>query len=172
VTSSHVKIAARDSEFIKNRSTLMPVLAFTTTLILIGLLGGLVFPEKINQGLDAVQSAFDADAKPTDAQVSEGLITENRYQGVQTETMYLPQDGEGLASVDKVIKHEDSVENINVSEEDVSLVLPEPIAIGMTDKEFEHFKQQLVEIPPEVNLEVTSGAVCEKCASIIYRPIL
>ena len=172
VTSSHVKIAARDSEFIKNRSTLMPVLAFTTTLILIGLLGALVFPEKINQGLDAVQSAFDAGAKPTDAQASRGLITENRYHEVQTETMYLPQDGEGLASADKVVKHEDSVENISVSEEDVSLVLPEPIAIGMNDKEFEHFKLQLIEIPPEVNLEVTSGAVCEKCASIIYRPIL
>ena len=86
--------------------------------------------------------------------------------------MYLPQDGEGLPNVDKVVKHDDSVENINVSEEDVSLVLSEPIAIGMTDKEFEHFKQQLVEIPPEVKLEVTSGAVCEKCASIIYRPLL
>jgi len=172
VTSIHVNIAARDSEFIKNRSTLMPVLAFTTTLILIGLLGALVFPEKINQGLHAIQSALDADAKPTTTQASGGLLTENRPQEVQTETMYLPQDGEGLPNVDKVVKHDDSVENINVSEEDVSLVLSEPIAIGMTDKEFEHFKQQLVEIPPEVKLEVTSGAVCEKCASIIYRPIL
>ncbi|MCH8080312.1 MAG: AAA family ATPase [Proteobacteria bacterium] len=219
VTSSHVKIAARDSEFIKNRSILTPVLVATTTLILLVSLGGLVFPGKINQGLHAIQSALDADAKPTNAQASEGLFTENRTQEVQAETIYLPQDGESLStdeiaqegqstiagfedsqllepgisgqsklnlgglkmsseikplsSVDTLFEHQSAAKSINVlEEEEVLLALSEPIAIGLTDKEFERFKQQLLEIPPEVKLEVTSGGVCEKCASIIYRPIM
>jgi len=70
--------------------------------------------------------------------------------------VYLPEDGKDIPNVD----------------EEVSLVLSEPVAIGLTDREFERLKQQLVEIPPEVKLEDTSGVVCEKCASIIYRPIL
>lgn len=215
VTSSHVKIAARDSEFIKNRSILTPVLVATTTLILLVSLGGLVFPGKINQGLHAIQSALDADAKPTNAQASEGLFTENRPQEVQAETIYLPQDGESLSSgegqstiagfedsqllepgisgqsklnlgglkmsseikplssVDTLFEHQSAAKSINVlEEEEVSLALSEPVAIGLTNEEFERFKQQLVEIPPEVKLEVTSGRVCEKCASIIYRPII
>ncbi len=219
VTSSHVKIAARDSEFIKNRSILTPVLVSTTALILLVSLGGLVFPGKINQGLHAIQSALDADAKPTNAQASEGLITENRPQEVQAETMYWPQNGESLSiaesaqegqstivgledsqllepgisdqskldlgglkmsseikplsSVDTLFEHRSAAKSINVlEEEEVLLALSEPIAIGLTDKEFERFKQQLLEIPPEVKLEVTSGGVCEKCASIIYRPIM
>ncbi|MCH8263353.1 MAG: AAA family ATPase [Proteobacteria bacterium] len=215
VTSSHVKIAARDSEFIKNRSILTPVLVSTTTLILLVSLGGLVFPGKINQGLHAIQSALDADAKPTNAQASEGQITENRPQEVQAETIYLPQDGESLSSgegqstiagfedsqllepgisgqsklnlgglkmsseikplssVDTLFEHQSAAKSINVlEEEEVSLALSEPVAIGLTNEEFERFKQQLVEIPPEVKLEVTSGRVCEKCASIIYRPII
>jgi len=213
VTSSHVKIAARDSEFIKNRSILVPFLVSTTTLILLVSLGGLVFPGKINQGLHAIQSALDADAKPTNAQASEGQITENRPQEVQAETIYLPQDGESLSSgegqstiagfedsqllepgisgqsklnlgglkmsneikplssVDTLFEHQSATKSINVlEEEEVLLAFSEPVAIGLTDKEFERFKQQLVEIPPEVKLEVTSGGVCEKCASIIYRP--
>ncbi len=217
VTSSHVKIAARDSEFIKNRSILVPVLVSTTALILLVSLGGLVFPGKINQGLHVIQGALNADAKPTNAQASEGLITENRSQEEQAETMYWPQDGEGLSTaeiaqdgqsyfagfegsqslepgisdqskldqgrlkmsieieslsgVGMLFKHESAAKSINVSEEEeVSLALSEPVAIGLTDGEFERFKQQLVEIPPEVKLEVTSGGVCEKCASIIYRP--
>lgn len=217
VTSSHVKIAARDSEFIKNRSILTPVLVSTTALILLVSLGGLVFPGKINQGLHAIQSALDADAKPTNAQASEGLITENRPQEVQAETMYWPQNGESLSiaesaqegqstiagledsqllepgisdqskldlgrltmsikiesllGVDTLFEHQSAAKSINVlEEEEVLLALSEPIAIGLTDKEFERFKQQLLEIPPEVKLEVTSGGVCEKCTSFIYRP--
>ena len=217
VTSSHVKIAAQDSEFIKNRSILTPVLVSTTALILLVSLGGLVFPGKINPGLHAIQSALDADAKPTNAQASGGQITENRPQKVQAETIYLPQDGESLStdeiaqegqstiagfedsqllepgisgqsklnlgglkmsseikplsSVDTLFEHQSAAKSINVlEEEEVSLALSKPVAIGLTDKEFERFKQQLVEIPPEVKLEVTSGGVCEKCASIIYRP--
>jgi len=213
VTSSHVKIAAWDSEFIKNRSILTPVLVSTTALILLVSLGGLVFPGKINQGLHAIQSALDADAKPTNAQASEGKITENRPQEVQAEKIYLPQDGESLSSgegqstiagfedsqllepgisgqsklylgglkmssenkplssVDTLFEHQSAAKSINVlEEEEVSLALSEPVAIGLTDKEFERFKQQLLEIPPEVKLEVTSGGVCKKCASIIYRP--
>ena len=217
VTSSHVKIAAQDSEFIKNRSILTPVLVSTTALILLVSLGGLVFPGKINPGLHAIQSALDADAKPTNAQASGGQITENRPQEVQAETIYLPQDGESLStdeiaqegqstiagfedsqllepgisgqsklnlgglkmsseikplsSVDTLFEHQSAAKSINVlEEEEVSLALSKPVAIGLTDKEFERFKQQLVEIPPEVKLEVTSGGVCEKCASIIYRP--
>ena len=78
-----------------------------------------------------------------------------------------------LSSVDTLFEHQSAAKSINVlEEEEVLLALSEPIAIGLTDKEFERFKQQLVEIPPEVKLEVTSGGVCEKCASIIYRPIM
>ncbi len=83
-------------------------------------------------------------------------VAENQSQEEQIETMYLPEDGKGLPDVDA----------------EVSLVLSEPVAIGSTDREFERLKQQLVEIPPEVRLEAPSGVVCEKCASIIYRPIL
>lgn len=164
VTSSHVKIAARDSEFIKNRPTLIPVLVSTTVLILLVLFGDLVFPGKINQGIHAIQRAFDTNAKPGNAQASAGQMSENMPQEVQAETIYLPQDGESLPTAEIAAK------SINESEEEVSLALLEPIAIGLTDREFERFKQQLLEIPPEVKLEVTSGRVCEKCASFIYRP--
>ena len=79
-----------------------------------------------------------------------------------------------LSSVDTLFEHQSAAKSINVleEEEEVSLALSEPVAIGLTNEEFERFKQQLVEIPPAVKLEVTSGGVCEKCASIIYRPII
>ena len=216
VTSSHVKLAARDSEFIKNRSILTPALAATTALILLVLFGSLVFPGKINQGIHAIQSAFDTNAKSGNAQVVKGQMSENRPQEVQAETIYLPQDGESLStdeiaqegqlvvagfegsqllelgisglgkfdqgglkmiseikplsSVDTLFQHRSAAESINEPEEEVSLAPSGPIAIGLTDREFERFKQQLLEIPPEVKLEVTSGRVCEKCASFIYRP--
>lgn len=185
VTSSHVKIAARDSEFIKNRTFLTPVMVSMVVLIFLVLTGGFIFPEKISQGLQAIQLSLDADAKPAGIQIDSGQtdtgqmdsgqinsVTENSSEEEQVETLYLLQDGEGLPNVDAVVKHEDSVESISVSDEEASLVLSEPVAIGLTDREFERLKQQLAEIPPEVRLEATSGVVCEKCASIIYRPIL
>jgi len=198
VTSSHVKIAARDSEFIKNRTTLAPVLVSVAILMLVVLIGGLVFPGKINQGIHAIQNSLDIYVKTTNVQVPEGpsitenqastelipensnvehpvqdSLTENSTQEEQFETMYLPQGGEGLPNAESVVKDGDPVEIINVSEqEDVSLAMTEPVAIGLTELEFERFKQQLVTIPPEVKLQEGSEAICEKCSSIIYRPKL
>ena len=99
-------------------------------------------------------------------------VTENSFEEEQTQTIYLPQDDKALPNIDVVVSHGDLAESIKVSEAEVSLALSEPVAIGLTDTEFERLKQQLVELPPEVRLEAMSGVVCEKCASIIYRPIL
>lgn len=177
VTSSHVKTAARDSEFLKNRTFLTPVMLSMGVLVFLVLTGGLLFPAKISQGLQAIQLSLDADTQSAPMQMDSGQINsdqiksepanedipaidnsvaENQSQEEQIETMYLPEDGKGLPDVD----------------EEVSLVLSEPVAIGLTDREFERLKQQLVEIPPEVKLEGASGMMCEKCASIIYRPML
>jgi len=190
VTSSHVKTAARDSEFLKNRTFLTPVTLSIVILLFLVLTGGLIFPAKISQGIQAIQLSLDADIKPAGIQVDSGQtdtgqidtghvesgqinsVTENSSEEEQAETMYLPQDGKAQPTVDTVVSYGDTVESIKVSEVEVSLVLSEPVAIGLTDGEFERLKQQLVEIPPEVRLEATSGVVCEKCASIIYRPIL
>jgi len=182
VTSSQVKTAARDSEFIKNRTFLTPVMVSMVVLIFFVLAGGFIFPAKISQGLQAIQLSLDADTKPAGIQIDSGQtdigqmdsgqiisesanenilaidnsVTEDQSQEEQIETVYLPEDGKDIPNVD----------------EEVSLVLSEPVAIGLTDKEFERLKQQLVEIPPEVKLNGRSEMVCEKCASIIYRPIL
>jgi len=182
VTSSHVKTAARDSEFLKNRTFLTPVMLSMVVLVFLVLTGGLLFPAKISQGLQAIQLSLDADTQPAPIQIDTGQmdsgqinsdqiksepankdipaidnsVAENQSQEEQIETMYLPEDGKGLPDVDA----------------EVSLVLSEPVAIGLTDREFERLKQQLVEIPPEVKLEGAAGMMCEKCASIIYRPIL
>jgi len=151
-------------------------------LIFLVLAGGFIFPAKISQGLQAIQISLDADTKPADTRIDTGQmdsgqtdtgqiisestnedipaidnsVAENQSQEEQIQTMYLPEDGKDLPNVD----------------EEVSLVLSEPVAIGLTDTEFERLKQQLVEIPPEVILEGAAGMLCEKCASIIYRPIL
>ncbi len=200
VTSGHVKIAAHDSEFIKNRTTLAPVLVSVAALILVVLIGGLVFPGKINQGIHAIQSSLDIYVKTTNADVPvpEGpsitanqasavlisestnvtqpvqeALTENSTEEEQFETIYLPQDGEGLPNAESVVKDGDSSEIINASEQEVVLLaMTEPVAIGLTEAEFERFKQQLVAIPPEVMLEEGSEGICEKCSSIIYRPKL
>jgi len=182
VTSSHVKSAARDSEFLTNRTFLTPAMVSIVVLIFLVLAGGFIFPAKISQGLQAIQISLDADTKPADTRIDTGQmdsgqtdtgqiisestnedipaidnsVAENQSQEEQIQTMYLPEDGKDLPDVD----------------EEVSLVLSEPVAIGLTDTEFERLKQQLVEIPPEVILEGAAGMLCEKCASIIYRPIL
>ena len=192
VTSSHVKTAARDSEFLKNRTFLTPVMLSMVVLVFLVLTGGLLFPAKISQGLQAIQLSLDADTRSAPMQIDSGHIetgqmdsghidsgqinsdqiksesanedipavdnsvAKNQSEEEQIETMYLPEDGKGLPDVDA----------------EVSLVLSEPVAIGLTDTEFERLKQQLVEIPPEVILGGSSGMLCEKCASIIYRPIL
>ena len=78
-----------------------------------------------------------------------------------------------LSDLKKLLEDGDTVETIYLSEnEDSPLHLYEPVAIGLTEQEFERFKQQLVAVPPEVDLDGSSGDVCERCASIIYRPIL
>jgi len=169
VTSTQVKTAARDSEFIKNRTFLTPIMVSMVVLIFLVLAGGFIFPAKISQGLQAIQLSLDADTKPVGIQIDSGQtdtgqmdsgqinsVTEDQSLEEQIETVYLPEDGKDIPNVD----------------EEVSLVLSEPVAIGLTDKEFERLKQQLVEIPPEVKLNGRSEMVCEKCASIIYRPIL
>jgi len=185
VTSSHVKTAARDSEFLTNRTLLTPAMVSMVVLIFLVLTGGFIFPEKISQGLQAIQLSLDADAKPAPIKIDSGQVdkdhidsgqiesvTENSSEEEQVETKYLPQDGMALPTVDAVVSHVDSVKSVSVSDEEVSLALSEPVAIGLTDREFERLKQQLLEIPPEVRLDGESGVVCEKCASIIYRPIL
>lgn len=239
VTSSHVKIAARDSEFLNRKTILIPTMVSMAGLILLILIGSLVFPGKINQGVQVIQKSFSTFTKPTSIQIEDtstltenqtlverapddtlsGVstleqstdveVTESSSQDEQFETIYLPQDREVLtvsssakigqtdvtstddneildlhalikgkiisspSDLDAFIKDGNTQESTSISEkEDVSLIFSEPSAIGMTEQEFERFKQQLMMVPPEVNLDGTSGDGCEKCASIIYRPIL
>ena len=251
VTSSHVKIAARDSEFIKSRIFLTPALVSMAVLVFVVLLGGIVFPEKISQGINTIQKSFDINVKPGNKQVLQeststgnqaltalvsedavyvkpthdlsnsvrlneniqaidGSVSGNSMAEEQIETIYLPQDGEAmsisevaeedrqsggmsmsdedvlelarlirdneigsLSELKKLLEDGDTVETIYLSEnEDLPLLPSEPVAIGLTEQEFERFKQQLVVVPPEVDLDGSSGDVCERCASIIYRPIL
>jgi len=235
VTSSHVKTAARDSEFIKNRTFLTPVVVSMVVLIFLVLVAGFLFPAKINQGIQTIQKSFATYAKTINTRVTEasvstenqplavvsGLgqnddleVTESSTEEEQIETKYLPQHSKvfvlseilepeqpvsGQATVtsnedrklmdlsalikgqkitspsdlDAWVKDEYIEETIYISEkEDVSLALPEPVAIGMSESEFERFKQQLLEVPPEYRSGGGSGMVCEKCSSIIYRPVL
>jgi type II secretory pathway predicted ATPase ExeA len=235
VTPSHVKIAARDSEFIVNRTFLTPTMISMVSIILVILIGGLVFPEKINQGIHVIQGSLGTYSKTTNVQateeptitenqastelVSESLSTEhlnqdvlmeNSTQEAQFDTMYLPQHDasrivdeasslvaglEGrqlleLSALDQdklnqgygpgsLTTNDELYEKVNSAEitkflekEDVSLSMAEPIGMGLTEQEFERFKQQLVAIPPEVMLEMGSEERCEKCSSLIYRPKL
>ncbi len=103
VTSRHVKIAARDSEFNRNRNFLTPVSISMAVLIPAVLLGTITFPEKIVQGIHAMQESFDtkmeamswtsiqdlADSTPTD----EAVVAKSLVQEQEGETIYLPQDG-------------------------------------------------------------------------------
>ena len=78
-----------------------------------------------------------------------------------------------ISELKKLIENGGLVETIYLSENADLLLLPsEPVAIGLTEQEFERFKQQLVTVPPEIDLHGSSGEVCKKCSSIIYRPIL
>ncbi len=235
VISSHVKAAARDSEFHKRRTSLTPVMVSMVVLIFLVLTAGFLFPAKINQGIQTIQKSLDTHAKTTNAQVTEASVStedqtlaevsgleqtddleviESSAEEEQVETKYLPQHDEVfvfseivepeqlVSGQENVTSNEDSrltdlgalikdkkitspsdldalfeddklKETSYISEkEDVSLVLPEPIAIGMSESEFERFKQQLLEIPPEFKSGGSSGVICEKCSSIIYRPIL
>ncbi|MFB3100187.1 MAG: ExeA family protein, partial [Gammaproteobacteria bacterium] len=129
VTASHVKIAARDSEFIKNRTTLAPVLVSVAALMLVVLIGGLIFPVKINQGIQAIQNSLDIYVKTTNAQIHEGTfvtenqaseelisestnvtqpvqddLTENSTEEEQFETIYLPQFSEVLPNAESEVK--------------------------------------------------------------------
>ena len=80
---------------------------------------------------------------------------------------------------------DNDIENVNVEEtthlsegEDESSVpsaavaIGEVVAIGLSEGEFERFQKQLLEIPPEIKSGGGPGIVCEKCSSIIYRPVL
>lgn len=75
VTSSHVKIAARDSEFIKNRVMLSPIFIFMAIFISLVSLTGMYFPEKLNQGYYEILSVFDAYESLVNDQASEELIS-------------------------------------------------------------------------------------------------
>jgi len=230
VTPGHVKAAARDSEFLKSRTFLTPVTLPMAGLILLVLIGSLVFPGKISQGIQTIQKSFATYAKTINTQLTgasvstenqtlvkdSGLgqpddleVTENSTEEKQIDTIYLTQDGEVLVSsgiteveqlnvtgnedsklmdlsalikgtkikspsdLDALFGDENSGKTSYLSaKEDVSFVLPEPVAIGMSESEFERFKQQLQEIPPEIKSGGGSGVICEKCSSIIYRPIL
>ena len=80
---------------------------------------------------------------------------------------------------------DDENADVNVEEasylpekEDVSSVpsaavaIGEVVAIGLSKDEFERFQKQLLELPPEITSGGGPGIVCDKCSSIIYRPIL
>lgn len=251
VTSRHVKIAARDSEFIKNKISLTPALVSMAVLVLVVLIGGIVYPEKVNQGIHIIQKSFDTNLAPGDGHVLQKSnsienkaltplvfedavperpaqdlsnsvrLTENiqainestlrnSMQEEQIETMYLPQHGQSLSmpevsaeerqrqdlsfsdkdvlelarlirdndigslsDLKKLIENEDTVETIYLSGNgNLPLHPSKPVAMGLTEQEFARFKEQLVAVPPEVDLGGSSGEVCERCASIIYRPIL
>jgi len=218
VTRGHVKVAARDSEFLKSRTFLTPIMLSMASLIMFVLIGGLVFPGKISHGIQTIQKSFDTYAKTINPQLTEasGLeqmadieVTESSAEEKQIDTIYLSQDVENLvdsettdveqfnvtgnedsklmdlsalikgtkirspADLDELFEDGNLKETTYLSEkEDVSFALPEPIAIGMSEHEFERFKQQLLEIPPEIKSEGGSGVICEKCSSIIYRPVL
>jgi type II secretory pathway predicted ATPase ExeA len=275
VTASHVKIAARDSEFIKNRTFLMPVML---TLIFLVLSASFLFPAKINQGIQALQKSFDTYAKTINTQFAEvSVATENRTlvetnpesespevstseqqmdievteisaKEEQVVTVYLPQHSEVVVlegavkpgQVDTVyLTHDSEVvvlaetvepgqaepvlagngqatvastedsklmdlsalikgtkikspadlealfadgnsgETSYLSEKEDVLSSPsaaaaigEVVAIGLSEDEFERFQKQLLEIPPEIKSGGGPWTVCEKCSSIIYRPIL
>jgi type II secretory pathway predicted ATPase ExeA len=111
----------------------------------------------------------------TEAEVDSQSLGLNMSDKDISELARLNRDNEigSLSESKKLIEDGGSAKTNELSEnEDVLLLPSKPVAIGMTEQEFERFKQQLVKLPPEVKLEDTSGVVCEKCASIIYRPIL
>ena len=213
VTSNHVKIAARDSEFVKKKIFLSPVSATIVGLVLLIALGGLVFQENFDQGLKAVQGTLDSEGESTSihteapqrepfleqqasvGRVPEEPVSEQHVQNLpnpdqgnegikvvqeagmenspeedEIKTIYLHQDGERISTSEDV--GVDSHENLRLLEEDAPLKIFEPTAIGMTEQEFERFRQQLIELPPEVKLEGTFSEICVKCSSIIYRPVL
>jgi type II secretory pathway predicted ATPase ExeA len=83
------------------------------------------------------------------------------------------------SDLDVVFDDENVEETSYLSEkEDVSSVpsaaaaIGEVVAIGLSEDEFERFQKQLLEIPPEIKSGGGPGIVCEKCSSIIYRPVL
>lgn len=98
VTSAHVKIAARDSEFIVKKSGLTPVLISMAAFILLIIIGGLVFPGKINQGIHAIQKSFDAYVMPADARVSDEALLQDPVPEAQ-ETKRLAQSPQASAEI-------------------------------------------------------------------------
>ncbi len=255
VTASHVKIAARDSEFLKKRTFMKPVMA---ALVLLVLTAGFLSSVNINQGMQTIQKSFATYAKTINTRLAEvsvavknmtlveedpeselpeapGLELPNGPAVVEVEvteiteeeqidTVYLTYDSEvvvlaetvepeqaepvkatvastednNLMDISSLIKgtkitspsdldvvFDDENVNVDVKEashlsekEDVSSLpsaaaaIGEVVAIGLSEDEFERFQKQLLEIPPEIKSGGGSGTVCEKCSSIIYRPIL
>ncbi len=255
VTASHVKIAARDSEFLKKRTFMKPVMA---ALVLLVLTAGFLSSVNINQGMQTIQKSFATYAKTINTRLAEvsvavknmtlveedpeselpeapGLELPNGPEVVEVEvteiteeeqidTVYLTYDSEvvvlaetvepeqaepvkatvastednNLMDISSLIKgtkitspsdldvvFDDENVNVDVEEtsylsekEDVSSVpsaaaaIGEVVAIGLSEDEFERFQKQLLEIPPEIKSGGGPGIVCEKCSSIIYRPIL
>jgi hypothetical protein len=76
------------------------------------------------------------------------------------------------------LSEKEDVSSVSSEKEDVSsepstaAAIGEVVAIGLSEDEFERFQKQLLEIPPEIKSGGGPGIVCEKCSSIIYRPIL
>jgi len=256
VTASHVKIAARDSEFLKKRTFMKPVMA---ALVLLVLTAGFLSSVNINQGIQTIQQSFATYAKiinarfagismatenqtlgeehsesePPETSVLEQQIepevvdieaTEGSTEEEQIDTVYLTYDSEVVVLAETVepeqavpvkatvasteennfmdisalikgtkitspsdldVPFDDENVNVDVKEisylsekEDVSSVssaaaaIGEVVAIGLSEDEFERFQKQLLEIPPEIKSGGGPGIVCEKCSSIIYRPIL
>ena len=261
VKASHVKIAARDSEFLKNRKFMIPVMA---ALIFLVLTAGFLSSVNINQGILTIQKSFATYAKTINTRFGEvavaiknmtqveedpeselaeapGLeqpngpevvvveVAESSTEGEQVDTEYLTQGSEVVVLVETVDPEQavpvkakareetvtsteesnfmdigalikgakitspsdmddlvdDENTDVNVEEasylpekEDVSSVpstavaIGEVIAIGLSKDEFDRFQKQLLELPPEIKSGGGPGIVCDKCSSIIYRPIL
>ena len=149
--------------------------------------GEQVDTEYLTQGSEVVVLVETVDpeqAVPVKAKAREATVTSTEESNIMDIGALIK--GAKITSpsdMDDLVDDENA--DVNVEEasylpekEDVSSVpstavaIGEVIAIGLSEDEFERFQKQLLELPPEIKSGGGPGIVCERCSSIIYRPIL
>ncbi len=179
VTRKHVKVAARDSEFVTIWQRYR--LAMLCTTIIIILFGTFwLFPVKdLQHGLNISKQGMMLNSGSNQNNVTQLSVKEKK----QITTIYHQQDDShyydyfskaGLFVQESVSLELDEGMSVNV-EEPRSLAIKNKVTVSFSvdsnEEEANVLRQQLEQLPPEVAINVEDENTCELCTSIIYRPL-
>jgi len=180
VTRKHVKIAARDSEFVTIWQRYRLAMLFTTISIILFTAFWLIpikdFQHRLNISKEEVMLNSDSIQNDVTQFSDKGEKQITTIYQQQDETHYYDYFSEAVLFVQESVSLELD-EGILINEEEPkSIAIKNKATINFfadsNEVETKILMQQLEQLPPEVAQYAEDENTCELCASIIYRPLI